>query len=112
MGPCVDNSRAVELAAAIADKLGVDITALPLVASAPELMSEKSVAIGMAAVALGIPVHVGVVPPVQGSQKVTDMLLNGMETLTGGYFVVETNPVSAADKLVEILHSKRKKLGI
>lgn len=112
MGSCVDNSRAVELAAAIADKLGVDISALPLVASAPELMSEKSVAIGMAAVALGIPVHVGVVPPVQGSQKVTDMLLNGMEALTGGYFVVETNPVSAADKLVEILRSKRKKLGI
>jgi heterodisulfide reductase subunit A-like polyferredoxin len=45
MGSCVDNSRAVTLASAVADYLGVDTSALPVVASAAEAVSEKAVAI-------------------------------------------------------------------
>jgi carbon-monoxide dehydrogenase catalytic subunit len=57
-GSCVDNTRAVAIAVAIANKLGVDLDKLPVVASAPEAMSEKAVSIGTWAVALGLPTHI------------------------------------------------------
>ena len=66
MGSCVDNSRAVALAVAVADRLGVDVDKLPVVASAAEAVSEKAVSIGSYAVAAGLPTHVGVMVPVLG----------------------------------------------
>ena len=66
MGSCVDNSRAVALAVAVAQYLGVDTDKLPVVASAAEAVSEKAVSIGTYAVAAGLPTHVGVMLPVLG----------------------------------------------
>ncbi|MEJ2690559.1 MAG: anaerobic carbon-monoxide dehydrogenase catalytic subunit, partial [Deltaproteobacteria bacterium] len=74
MGSCVDNSRAADVAVAVANKLGVDLDKLPVVASAPEPVTEKAVAIGTWANAAGLPTHLGVVPPVAGSKTVTSML--------------------------------------
>ena len=68
MGSCVDNSRAADVAVAVANKLNTDLDKLPVVASAPEPVSEKAVAIGTWAVAAGLPTHLGVVPPVLGSK--------------------------------------------
>ncbi len=112
MGSCVDNSRAVELAAALAEKLGVDISSLPLVATAPELMSEKSIAIGMAAVALGIPVHLGIIPPIQGSERVVEILTSKIKGLTGGYFIAEPNPFLASEKLIDVIEERRSALKL
>ena len=112
MGSCVDNTRAVSLAVALANKIGVDIDQLPVVASAPECMSEKAVAIGTWAVALGIPTHLGVIPQVMGSSAVVDVLTEKVKDLTGGYFMVETDPVQAAQKLYEAIQARRKLLGI
>ncbi|EAX48202.1 carbon-monoxide dehydrogenase, catalytic subunit [Thermosinus carboxydivorans Nor1] len=112
MGSCVDNSRAVNVAVAIANKLGVDLDKLPLVASAPELMSEKAVAIGTWAVTLGIPTHIGIVPQIMGSSVVAEFLTEKAKDLLGGYFIVETNPEQAAAKLVAVIKERRKGLGI
>ncbi|QWV93578.1 anaerobic carbon-monoxide dehydrogenase catalytic subunit [Geomonas oryzisoli] len=112
MGSCVDNSRAVQVAVAVADKLGVDLDQLPLVASAPEAMSEKAVAIGTWSVALGIPTHLGTMPQVTGSAKVTELLTQTAKDLLGGYFLVELDPNLAADKLLEVIEERRKGLGI
>ncbi|GAV25357.2 carbon-monoxide dehydrogenase catalytic subunit [Carboxydothermus islandicus] len=112
MGSCVDNSRAVSVAVAIANKLGVDLDKLPLVASAPEFMSEKAVAIGTWAVALGIPTHIGIVPQIMGSSVVVEFLTEKAKDLLGGYFIVETNPEQAAAKLVAAIKERRKGLGI
>ncbi|HNX09577.1 MAG TPA: anaerobic carbon-monoxide dehydrogenase catalytic subunit, partial [Methanothrix sp.] len=46
MGSCVDISRILVAAAAIANALGVDVSDLPVAGAAPEWMSEKAVAIG------------------------------------------------------------------
>ncbi len=54
MGSCVDNSRIITLAAALANYLGVDIDQLPLAGAAPEWYSEKAVSIGAYVVASGI----------------------------------------------------------
>jgi anaerobic carbon-monoxide dehydrogenase catalytic subunit len=112
MGSCVDNSRAVEVAVALANTLGVDLDDLPLVASAPEAMSEKAVAIGSWSVALGIPTHLGTMPQLLGSSTVTEILTERAKELFGGYFLVELDPEQAADKLLEVIDEKRQALGI
>ncbi|NIS82889.1 MAG: anaerobic carbon-monoxide dehydrogenase catalytic subunit [Anaerolineales bacterium] len=112
MGSCVDNTRAADVAVAVANKLGVDLDKLPVVASAPEAATEKAIAIGTWAVAAGLPTHVGIVPPVLGSATVAKVLTEDVKGLFGGYFIVDADPVSAAGKLVEAIGKRRKELGI
>lgn len=112
MGSCVDNSRAVDVAVALADKLGTDVDKLPIAASAPEATTEKAIAIGTWAVAAGLPVHVGVVPPVLGGSLVARLLTEKVKELTGGYFLVETDPSKAAEKLLAAIKERRQALGI
>lgn len=112
MGSCVDNARAADVAVAVANKLGVDIDKLPVVASAPEATTEKAIAIGTWAVAAGLPTHVGVVPPVLGGPTVAKVLTEGVKDLFGGYFIVDTDPVSAAGKLMDAIQERRKGLGL
>lgn len=112
LGSCVDNSRAVDLAVAVADKLGVDVDKLPVAATAPEFKTEKAVAIGTYAVTMGLPVHLGVVPPVLGSAQVTSLLTSGIKDILGGYFIVETDPVKSAQAIFEALQERRRGLGL
>ncbi|PIP00245.1 anaerobic carbon-monoxide dehydrogenase catalytic subunit [Pleomorphomonas carboxyditropha] len=112
MGSCVDNSRAVILATALANKLGVDLSDLPVVVSAPEAMSEKAVAIGTWAVTIGFPTHLGTVPPVVGSETVTRLVTETAKELIGGHFIVETDPAIAADKLFAAIQERRRGLGL
>lgn len=112
MGSCVDNPRAVDVAVAIANKLGVDLSQLPVVASAPESITEKAVAIGTWAVTCGLPTHLGVVPPVLGSALVTETLTSTVKELVGGYFIVEPDPIKAADALLAVIDERRAGLGL
>jgi carbon-monoxide dehydrogenase catalytic subunit len=112
MGSCVDNSRIHDLITAIANKMGVDIKDLPVVASAPEDMSEKAVAIGTWLVATGWPVHVGIVPFIYGSPLVTQIAEHTARDVYGGYFIFETDADEAARRLVNIIKHRRWKLGI
>lgn len=112
MGSCVDNSRAVDVAVAVANRLGVDVDRLPVVASAPEATAEKAIAIGTWAVAAGLPTHVGVVPPVLGSPLVAEVLTQQIQGLTGGYFIVETDPQKAAESLLAAIKERRRGLGL
>lgn len=112
MGSCVDNSRAVALAVAVANYLGVDTDKLPVVASAAEAVSEKAISIGAYAVAAGLPTHVGVMIPVTGSALVTQVLTEKVKDLTGGYFIVDLDPVSAAEKLLAAIDERRAGLGL
>ncbi len=112
MGSCVDNSRGVALGTALANKLGVDLSDLPLVASAPEAMTEKAVVIGSWAVTIGLPTHLGTVPPIVGSDVVTGLVTDTARDLLGGYFIVETDPALAADKLFDAIQQRRSGLGL
>jgi carbon-monoxide dehydrogenase catalytic subunit len=112
MGSCVDNSRAADVAVAVANKLGVDLDRLPVVASAPEPVTEKAVAIGTWAVAAGLPTHLGVVPPVAGSKTVTTVLTSAVKDLLGGYFIVEPDPKKAAAALLAVISERRQGLGL
>lgn len=112
MGSCVDNSRAADVAVAVANKLGVDLDKLPVVASAPEPVTEKAVAIGTWAVAAGLPTHLGLVPPVAGSPMVAGVLTAAVKDLFGGYFIVEPDPRKAAQALLETISERRQGLGL
>jgi carbon-monoxide dehydrogenase catalytic subunit len=111
-GSCVDNTRAAAIATAVANKLGVDVSQLPVVATAPEAAMEKAISIGTWAVALGLPTHVGVVPPITGSPVVVEVLTKTAKDLLGGYFIVEPDPKAAAAKLMEAIRERRQGLGI
>ena len=112
MGSCVDNARPVQVAVAVANKLSVDLDKLPVVASAPEATTEKAISIGTYAVAAGLPTHVGVIPPVMGSQLVARVLTEDIKNLLGGYFIVDTNPVTSAEKLLAAIRERRAGLGL
>ncbi|MEW8452942.1 MAG: anaerobic carbon-monoxide dehydrogenase catalytic subunit [Candidatus Thiodiazotropha sp.] len=112
MGSCVDNSRAVNVATALANKLNVDLSDLPVVASAPEAMTEKAVSIGTWSVSLGFPTHLGNIPQITGSDQVVEILTEGTKELLGGYFLVEPDPELAAAKLYDAIQQRRRALGI
>ena len=112
MGSCVDNTRILVLAAALAKHLGVDISQLPLAGAAPEWYSEKAVAIGAYVVASGITTVLGVQPPIFGSPKVVDLLANGLEGVVGAKFAVEPDPEKAAVLIRRHLEEKRRGLGL
>lgn len=112
MGSCVDNSRILVVAAAIANALGVDISDLPLAAAAPEWMSEKAVSIGTYAVASGIFTVLNSPPPVLGSAKLTELLTAGAGGVVGATFAIEPDPVKEAALIIEHIEKKRKALGL
>lgn len=112
MGSCVDNTRILVLAAALAKHLGVDIAQLPLAGAAPEWYSEKAVAIGAYVVASGITTVLGVQPPIFGSPKVVDLLANGLEGVVGARFAVEPDPEKAAILIRRHIEDKRRALGL
>jgi carbon-monoxide dehydrogenase catalytic subunit len=112
MGSCVDNSRIVDLLAAVAGRLGVKISQLPAVGSAPELVQEKAISIGCAFLALGTAVHVAPAPRVLGSPLVTKVLTEDLPSITGGRIFVEYDPIKAAAGMVAHIKERRSALGL
>jgi len=112
MGSCVDISRILVAAAALANALGVDISDLPAAGAAPEWMSEKAVSIGAYVVSSGVFTVLGTVPPVLGSKAVADLLTSGAKDVVGACFAVEPDPVKAAGLMIEHIDSQRRKLGL
>ncbi len=112
MGSCVDNARILQLAALLANDLGVSISDLPLAASSPEWYSEKAATIGTYAVASGIYTHLGHPPNITGSPVVTNLALNGLDDILGACFAIEPDPFKAADLIDERIKLKRKGLGL
>ncbi len=111
VGSCVDNSRILHLCAVLANHAGLDISDLPVAASAPEWYSEKAAAIGLYAVASGIFTHLGLPPHILGSAMITDLALNGLENVYGATFGVEPDPLKAADMIDTRIRTKRLALG-
>jgi anaerobic carbon-monoxide dehydrogenase catalytic subunit len=112
VGSCVDNSRILVLAAALANSLGVDIDKLPLAGAAPEWYSEKAVSIGAYVVASGIFTVLGVQPPVFGSKNVVQLLAGGLDGVVGAKFAVEPDPEKAAVLIRRHIEMKRAGLGL
>jgi carbon-monoxide dehydrogenase catalytic subunit len=114
LGSCVDNSRILLAATEVvnAGGLGSDISELPAAGCAPEWMSEKAISIGHYFVASGVYTVFGVTLPVSGAPVFKDYLFKAFETLYGGMWDLEVDPVQIARKMIAHIDKKRKALGI
>jgi len=114
MGSCVDNTRILEAATEMVSEggLGEDISQIPAVGIAPEWMSEKAIAIGCYFVASGIDVILGHPFHISGSENVTHFLNEETNKMFDASFHIVTDPLEAVDKIMELLHNRREKLGI
>ena len=107
MGSCVDNTRAMNFATSLANSLGVDVSSIPFVASAPEANHEKALSIGTWCVALGLTVHVGTINYIYGSPLIVEVLSNTARDVFGGNFIFEPDPSEAAKKLLNEIERRR-----
>lgn len=112
IGSCVDNSRGMDLVMAMAEELGVDVPKVPFAASAPEAMHEKAIAIGSYAVTLGLPTHVGAMPPIEGSDLIYGITTQIAHDVFGGTFIFEMDHEVAAQKILDALEYRTWKLGV
>lgn len=96
----------------MANKLGVTMADLPVVASSPEWYSEKAATIDTYAVASGIATHLGHPPNITGSERVTNLAVSGLDDLVGGCFLIEPDPFKAADLIDDRIKNKRMVLGL
>jgi len=111
-GSCVDNSRSADLWTAMAEEMGCDVPKVPFVASAPEAMHEKAMSIGSWCVTMGIPTHVGVMPPLEGSDLIYGLATQIAHDVYGGHFILEQDPEKGARKLLDALEYRAWKLRV
>jgi carbon-monoxide dehydrogenase catalytic subunit len=114
-GSCVDNSRLLIACTEIVREggLGQDISEIPVVGACLESITEKAISIGQYFVASGALVVFGQeFLPVSGSKNVSDYLFGGIEKDLGGKWAVESDPVKAAQMILEHIEKKRDALGI
>lgn len=110
MGSCVDISRILTIAGAIANEIGCDISDLPIAGGAPEWMSQKAVSIAAYMLGSGVFTVLGTVPPVLGSVEVSQLLCDKIEDVLGAKFAVEPDPVKAAACMINHIEQKRSAL--
>ncbi|MFO7996598.1 MAG: anaerobic carbon-monoxide dehydrogenase catalytic subunit [Dehalococcoidia bacterium] len=112
-GTCTDTGRLADLLAAVSNALGgVPVPDLPVAAVAPEYMEQKATIDAIFALALGLYTYVNPVPAVTGAPNLVQLLTQDCQQLTGGMLNVETDPVLAADGILNHIEANRKKLGI
>ncbi|MFH1752046.1 MAG: anaerobic carbon-monoxide dehydrogenase catalytic subunit [archaeon] len=112
IGSCVDNSRLETIINALSNYTKIPVSQLPVIASAPEYMAEKAVAIGTWALALGITTHLNPVPPVTGSKMIVNLLTKDLKKITGSKVLLGTTPDEAVKNILEEIKLKRKELGL
>ena len=97
--------------AAVAGRLGVKVSQLPAIGSAPELVQEKALSIGVSFLALGMAVHVAPAPRILGGPRHADA-----DPRPGGHHgrkvFVEYDPIKAAADMVAHIKEKRAALGL
>jgi carbon-monoxide dehydrogenase catalytic subunit len=114
-GSCVDNSRLLVTCSAIVKEggLGEDLADLPVAGACLESITEKAFAIGQYFVASGVlVVFAKELFPFVGSENVKNYLFQGIEKDLGGKWATESDPVKAAQMMIEHIESKRDALGI
>jgi len=111
----VDNSRLLVACAEIVREggLGEDISEIPAAGACLESITEKAISIGQYFVASGMLVMFAKeLLPISGSENVSNYLFDEIERDLGGRWAVESEPVTAAEMILEHIERKRDALGI
>ncbi len=114
LGSCVDNSRILIACCEMVKEGGIgnDLSELPVAGAAPEWMSEKAIAIGWYVVASGIFVVFGNPLPVMGSKNMEKFICEEVESIVGGKWAFEADPIKAAHLMIEHIDKKRSALKL
>jgi len=114
LGSCVDNSRILTIATAMAEEGGLsdEIGGMPAVGIAPEWMSEKAIAIGSYFAASGIPVIMGGESPVEASEEVTKIMTEVWFERFKGALHFEPNPEIILSLTLEYIDRARETLKL
>jgi carbon-monoxide dehydrogenase catalytic subunit len=114
LGACVDNSRILTIASAMAAEGGLseEIGGMPAVGIAPEWMSEKAIAIGCYFAASGVPVIFGGDNPMSGSAEVTKILTETWFERFKGAFHFERDSQKMLDLALDYIDKARATLKL
>ena len=114
LGSCVDNSRILTIATAMAEEGGLsdEIGGMPAVGIAPEWMSEKAISIGCYFAASGVPVIFGGESPVAASQEVTRIMTEVWFERFKGALQFEPDPEKILDLTLNYIDSAREALKL
>jgi carbon-monoxide dehydrogenase catalytic subunit len=114
LGACVDNSRILTIASAMAAEGGLsdEIGGMPAVGIAPEWMSEKAIAIGCYFAASGVPVIFGGESPVSGSEEVTRIMTEVWFERFMGALHFEPDPEKILELTLDYIDKARDRLKL
>jgi carbon-monoxide dehydrogenase catalytic subunit len=114
LGSCVDNTRILTIASAMAEEGGLsdEIGGMPAVGIAPEWMSEKAIAIGCYFAASGVPVIFGGESPVEASEEVTKIMTETWFERFKGAFHFEPDPEKILSLAFDYIDKAREALKL
>jgi carbon-monoxide dehydrogenase catalytic subunit len=114
LGACVDNSRILTIASAMAAEGGLsdEIGGMPAVGIAPEWMSEKAIAIGAYFAASGVPCIFGGESPVGASEEVTKIMTDVWFERFMGTLEFEPDPEKMLEKALHYIDAARENLKL
>jgi len=114
LGSCVDNSRILTIATAMAEEGGLsdEIGGMPAVGIAPEWMSEKAIAIGCYFAASGVPVIFGGESPVGASEEATRIMTEVWFERFKGALHFEPDPEKILSLTLEYIDKAREALKL
>lgn len=114
LGACVDNSRILTIATAMAAEGGLsdEIAGMPAVGIAPEWMSEKAIAIGCYFAASGVPVIFGGESPVGASKEVTKIMTEVWFERFMGALHFEPDPEKMLQMTLDYIDKARENLKL
>ncbi|MBI5847493.1 MAG: anaerobic carbon-monoxide dehydrogenase catalytic subunit [Nitrospirae bacterium] len=114
LGSCVDNTRILTIASAMAAEGGLseEIGGMPAVGIAPEWMSEKAIAIGSYFAVSGVPVIMGGESPVSASKEVTRIMTEVWFERFRGALHFEPDPERILELAIDYIDKAREALKL
>lgn len=114
LGACVDNSRILTIASAMAAEGGLsdEIGGMPAVGIAPEWITEKAISIGCYFAASGVPVIFGGRSPISASKEVTRIMTEVWYERYKGCLIFEPDPARVLALALEYIDKARAALNL
>jgi carbon-monoxide dehydrogenase catalytic subunit len=114
LGACVDNTRILTIASAMAKEGGLsdEIGGMPAVGIAPEWMSEKAIAIACYFAASGVPVIMGGESPIGASKEVDKIMTEVWMERYMGAVHFEPDPEKILTMTLEYIDGARERLKL
>ncbi|MHB8880991.1 MAG: anaerobic carbon-monoxide dehydrogenase catalytic subunit [Thermodesulfovibrionales bacterium] len=114
LGACVDNSRILTIASAMAAEGGLsdEIGGMPAVGIAPEFITEKAISIGVYFAASGVPCIFGGESPVKASKEVTRIMTEVWFERFKGALVFEPDPEKMLSLAIDYIDKARENLKL